>query len=76
MNSRVSTKLGNFAWIKIRVLRMVGSSGYYKNESMVSLVSRRYMRGENGKESLVVCLSEYLPLHSLYHILTMSMIAV
>ena len=24
-------------------------------ESMVSLVSRRYMRGENGTESLVVC---------------------
>ena len=37
---------------------------YY--ESMVSLVSRRYMRGENGTESLVVCLSEYLPLHSVY----------
>ena len=25
-----------------------------ENESMVSLVSRRYMRGENGTESLVV----------------------
>ena len=24
-------------------------------ESMVSFVSRRYMRGENGKESLMVC---------------------
>ena len=33
---------------------------------MVSLVSRRYMRGENGTESLVVCLSEYLPLRSVY----------
>ena len=28
-----------------------------KNESMVSFVSRRYMRGENGKDSLMVCLS-------------------
>ena len=27
------------------------------NESMVSFVSRRYMRGENGKDSLMVCLS-------------------
>ena len=33
---------------------------------MVSLVLRRYMRGENGTESLVVCLSEYLPLCSIY----------
>ena len=33
---------------------------------MVSLVSRRYMRGENGTESLVVCLSKYLPLRSVY----------
>ena len=31
-------------------------------ESMVSLVSRRYMRVVNG--SLLVCLSEYLPLHT------------
>ena len=31
-------------------------------ESMVSFVSRRYMRVVNG--SLVVCLSEYLPLRS------------
>ena len=29
------------------------------HESMVSFVSRRYMRGENGKDSLMVCLSEY-----------------
>ena len=29
------------------------------NESMVSLVLRRYMRGENGEENLMVCLSEY-----------------
>ena len=36
------------------------------NESMVSLVSRRYMRGENGTESLVVCLSEYLPFRAVY----------
>ena len=36
------------------------------NESMVSFVSIRYMRVVNG--SLVVCLSEYLPLrsHSVY----------
>ena len=37
-----------------------------KNEPMVSLVSGRYMRGENGTESLVVYLSEYLPLHRVY----------
>ena len=35
-----------------------------KNESMVSFVSRRYMRVVNG--SLVVCLSEYLTLCSVY----------
>ena len=29
-------------------------------ESMVSFVSRRYMRGENGTGRLAVCLSEYL----------------
>ena len=29
---------------------------------MVSLVSRQYMRGENGTESLVVCWSDYLSL--------------
>ena len=34
------------------------------NESMVSFVSRRYMRVVNG--ILVVCLSEYLPLRSVY----------
>ena len=34
------------------------------NESMVSFVSRRYMRVVNG--ILVVCLSGYLPLHSVY----------
>ena len=33
-------------------------------ESMVSFVSRRYMRVVNG--ILVVCLSEYLPLCSVY----------
>ena len=27
-------------------------------ESMVSFVSRRYMRGENRKDSLMVCLSQ------------------
>ena len=26
-----------------------------RNECMVSLVSRRYIRGENGTESLMVC---------------------
>ena len=35
-----------------------------KNESLVSLVSRRYMRVVN--RILVVCLSEYLPLRSVY----------
>ena len=30
------------------------------NESMVSLVSRRYMRVVSGKERLMVCLSEFL----------------
>ena len=34
-----------------------------QNESMVSLVSRRYMRAEIGNENLVVCLSEYLPIY-------------
>ena len=29
INFRVFTKMGNFAWIKIRVLRMIGSLGYY-----------------------------------------------
>ena len=29
------------------------------NESIVCPCSRAYMRGENGKESLMVCLSEY-----------------
>ena len=37
-----------------------------KNESMVSFVSRRYMRGENGKDSLMVCLSKYQILRSVY----------
>ena len=36
------------------VFLLLLSSG---NESMVSLVSRRYIRGENGTESLVVCFS-------------------
>ena len=35
-----------------------------EHESMVSLVSRRYMKVVNG--SLVVCLSEYLSLRSVY----------
>ena len=37
---------------------------------MVGFVSRRYMRGENG--SLVVCLSQYLDLRSLYSVYTQS----
>ena len=49
---------------------------YITNESMVSFVSKRYTRGESGTESLVVCLSEYLPLGSVYGISSMSMIAV
>ena len=32
----------------------------------VSFVSKRYMSGVGGTESLVACLSEYLPLCSLY----------
>ena len=46
----------------------VGASANVKsirNESMVSLVSRRYMRGENGTESLVVFLSKYVTLQNL-----------
>ena len=31
------------------------------NESVVSLVSKRYMRAGIGNERLLVCLSEYLP---------------
>ena len=46
------------------------------NESMVSFVSRRYMRVVIGTIRLVVCLSEYLPLRSVYRISSMSMIAV
>ena len=33
---------------------------------MVSFVSKRYTRGESGTESLVVCLSRYLPLRTVY----------
>ena len=45
------------------------------NESMVSFVSRRYMRVING--SLVVCLSDYLPLrsHSVYILVIKVLIA-
>ena len=46
------------------------------NESMVSFVSRRFMRVVIGTGRLVVCLSEYLPLRSVYRISSMSMIAV
>ena len=38
-------------------------NGIYFYGYIVSLVAKRYTRGENGTESLVVCLSEYLPLH-------------
>ena len=38
----------------------------YHNESVVSPVARRYTRVVNGRERLVVCLSEYLPLHTVY----------
>ena len=41
-----------FEWTNIKIL-IFFTEGYI-NESMVSLVSRRYMRGENGTESLVV----------------------
>ena len=45
------------------------------DESIVSPVARRYTRVVNG--SLVVCLSEYLLLRIVYHIISsMSMIAV
>ena len=47
-----------------------------KNEAMVSLVSRHYMRVVNVAERLVVCLSEYLPLRSVYRISSMSILAV
>ena len=41
-------------------LKQAGEMGFsdvlpLSNESMVSFVSRRYMRGENGTESLMVC---------------------
>ena len=39
------------------------SSHYpFNNESMVSFVSKRYTIGRSGTESLMICLSEYLPL--------------
>ena len=37
-----------------------------KNESIVSPVARRYTRVVNGRERLVVCLSEYVPLRILH----------
>ena len=36
---------------------IVGTARRDLNESKVSFVSRRYMRGKNGKDSLMVCLS-------------------
>ena len=44
------------------------------NESVVSLVSKRYMRAGIGNERLLVCLSEYLPLRIVYRISSMSTI--
>ena len=41
-----------------------------KHESMVSFVSKHYMRGEN--RSLVVCMSQCLHLHNLYSVYTQS----
>ena len=49
--------------------------GQSLNKSMVSSVSKRYMRVVIGTARLVVCLSEYLCLHSVYCISSMSMIA-
>ena len=45
-----------------------------KDESGVSPVSKRYMRAGIGNERLLVCLSEYLPLHIVYRISSMSTI--
>ena len=36
---------------------ITGKTYTQTNESMVTFVSRRYMRGENGIDSLMVCLS-------------------
>ena len=41
-------------------------------ESVVSPVSKRYMRAGIGNDRLVVCLSEYLPLRIVYCISSMS----
>ena len=46
-----------------------------KDESIVSPVARRYTRVINGRERLVVCLSENLPLRIVYRISSMSTIA-
>ena len=39
------------------IIKRINYDAISFNESMVSFVSRRYMRGENGKDSLMVCLS-------------------
>ena len=56
--------------IVLYILFKICSTTNYKtaelNESMVSFVSRCYMRVVSGRERLVVCLSEYLPLRSVY----------
>ena len=46
----------------------------YEYESVVSLVSKRYMRAGIGNERLLVCLSEYLPLRIVYPKSSMSTI--
>ena len=45
------------------------------NEFIVSLIARRYTRVVNGRERLVLCLSDYLPLRIVYRISSMSTIA-
>ena len=42
MNFRLFTKKGNFAWIKIHVLRIIGSLGYYKSNFHGVHITRKY----------------------------------
>ena len=46
------------------------------NESVVCTCSIAYMRAGIGNDRLVVCLSEYLPLRTVYRISSMSTILV
>ena len=55
---------------------MVMGSHICEYKSIVSPVARRYTRVANGRERLVVCLSDNLPLRIVYRISSMSMIAV